>query len=350
MSGPTPAPEPQEDPALDHGVLGSGPLLEIGGWHAAARNGGQALLHWRSAWLAARAAGVASPEPQEAIAPASHAQALVRIQRSRGGTEADLAEALGAVAAGGTIAVAGPNRLGIAAWIARLTTLLGGPLRTHARAKARVAVFARGAAPAPPRSGPALAADGGAGIPGGLAIATLPGVFGAAGTDAGTALLAAHLLGRSPAARVLDLGCGAGTLAICALNAWPEARALLLDADARAVASASANLERLGLASRARVLWWDASERVPEDGFDLAVVNPPAHHGDAVDLGAAQAMLRALPDALAEGGCALVVANRRLPYERALARVGPCRLAQERDGYKIIEARRSGRRDDGGSA
>jgi 16S rRNA (guanine1207-N2)-methyltransferase len=135
---------------------------------------------------------------------------------------------------------------------------------------------------------------------------------------------------------VVDLGCGAGHLGIAALLAWPEATAVLADGDHRAVASVAANLGRLGLSTRAEARWWDAAEELVGGPYDLALINPPAHEGAAVSLGPAQAMLRSLRPALARDGRIALVANRRLPYERELAAFGACRLAQERDGFKIL--------------
>ena len=217
------------------------------------------MLHWRAEYLAARAAGVSAPGPGEPIP--SMAQALgahpaqPRRHRGRPGGGPGLRSAPAAPPRWRA-----PNCLGIVAWISRLGRALGEPPRVQARAKARAAVFARGPMPppAPPRPALALTTQ-----PHALrAIAALPGVFGAAGVDAGTALLAAACARAFPrGARVLDLGCGAGQAAlpaIAALTAWRAASALLLDADARAVASAQANLARLELGGRGRAQWWDA--------------------------------------------------------------------------------------------
>jgi release factor glutamine methyltransferase len=73
---------------------------------------------------------------------------------------------------------------------------------------------------------------------------------------------------------ILDLGTGPGTLLLAALDQWPGATGLGVDASERALCYARRNAERLGLAPRAvfRLGDWDAgiSER-----FDLVLCNPP---------------------------------------------------------------------------
>ena len=73
---------------------------------------------------------------------------------------------------------------------------------------------------------------------------------------------------------VLDLGTGSGALLLAALTEWPDARGLGIDASAEALAIASGNAARLGLASRARFAIGDWGEGIAER-FDLVLCNPP---------------------------------------------------------------------------
>jgi release factor glutamine methyltransferase len=75
-------------------------------------------------------------------------------------------------------------------------------------------------------------------------------------------------------ARVLDLGTGPGTLLLAALDQWPEATGLGVDASERALAYARSNADRLGLAARADFRRGDWAEGV-EGRFDLVLCNPP---------------------------------------------------------------------------
>jgi release factor glutamine methyltransferase len=78
--------------------------------------------------------------------------------------------------------------------------------------------------------------------------------------------------GAAGPAKILDLGTGPGTLLLAALDQWPEARGLGIDASADALRYARRNAERLGLRAELRLGDW-------ADGlsgrFDLILCNPP---------------------------------------------------------------------------
>jgi release factor glutamine methyltransferase len=83
----------------------------------------------------------------------------------------------------------------------------------------------------------------------------------------------AHFADRAPAT-VLDLGTGSGALLLAALDQWPDARGLGVDASPGALAVARGNAMRLGLADRAAFQSGDWAQGV--DGpFDLLLINPP---------------------------------------------------------------------------
>jgi release factor glutamine methyltransferase len=82
-----------------------------------------------------------------------------------------------------------------------------------------------------------------------------------------------HFQGRAPG-RILDLGTGPGTLLLAALDQWPEARGVGIDASGDALAYARRNAERLGLAGRAELRLGDWTEGLAER-FDLILCNPP---------------------------------------------------------------------------
>ncbi len=74
--------------------------------------------------------------------------------------------------------------------------------------------------------------------------------------------------------RVLDLGTGPGTLLLAALDQWPSATGIGIDASEQALAIAAGNAERLGLAPRAEFRIGDWAARL-EERFDLVLCNPP---------------------------------------------------------------------------
>ena len=77
-----------------------------------------------------------------------------------------------------------------------------------------------------------------------------------------------------PAPQVLDLGTGTGCILIAILSELPAARGVGIDRDARAVAAARANADRLGVGARAAFRQGDWCAGVSET-FDLIVSNPP---------------------------------------------------------------------------
>src|SRR5215475_13141689 len=100
-------------------------------------------------------------------------------------------------------------------------------------------------------------------------------------------------------ARVLDLYCGTGALAIEALSRG-AAHATLVDRDSR---PALGNVERLGLADRAELVRADAARWLQGRGegaprFDLVFVDAPYRLADRVG----QELDTQLPSLLAAGG------------------------------------------------
>lgn len=73
---------------------------------------------------------------------------------------------------------------------------------------------------------------------------------------------------------VLDLGTGPGALLLAALDQWPEARGLGVDASETALACARRNAGQLGLAGRAELRRGNWAEGI-EGSFDLVLCNPP---------------------------------------------------------------------------
>ena len=82
-----------------------------------------------------------------------------------------------------------------------------------------------------------------------------------------------HFAGRAPQ-RILDLGTGPGTLLLAALDEWPQATGLGVDASEVALDYARRNGEALGMAQR--VAWRQGDWTAGIDGrFDLILANPP---------------------------------------------------------------------------
>jgi release factor glutamine methyltransferase len=94
--------------------------------------------------------------------------------------------------------------------------------------------------------------------------------------DSETLIAAAveHFAGTAGPATILDLGTGPGTLLLAALDEWPKAAGLGVDASPIALSFARRNAERLGLSGRATFRLGDWARDVHQR-FDLVLCNPP---------------------------------------------------------------------------
>ncbi len=334
---------------LDPGVLREGAVCEFQSDLAVAARGGTVVQPWRDRFLAAEAGGLEVVSSAREIPDAGFDQVVVHLQKSRAASFDDLREAWRILRPGGQLLFAGTNTLGIVSAVKRLADQLQqSPVVVSNRARARVVRFVKDAGPGPNREegDPTFMTtlDSIHGDHFEFELETRPGVFSARKLDAGSRFLLDALpgfVGHKPPARLVDLGCGTGVLGIAAATLWPDSRVLLADADARAVECARANIERLGLGERCRVVWWDAHEAPPESRFALALVNPPFHRrGMEVDLGPALALFASLETWIKPGARALLVANRTLPYERPLTGIGELETLRSGRGYKLLSLKR----------
>ncbi|GHU76597.1 16S rRNA methyltransferase [Clostridia bacterium] len=112
-----------------------------------------------------------------------------------------------------------------------------------------------------------------------LVFETDAGVFSRGGLDAGTALLIRTLDHFAPlTGRALDLGCGWGALGVIIAARHNQLDVTLCDINPRAVELAGKNIQRNGLAARARAVESDGLANVPGE-FDWILMNPPIRAG-----------------------------------------------------------------------
>jgi len=334
---------PANELILDPGVLDESPLLEYQGFTGARATQGVAVLPWRAQWLEAEQQGVHALETPEKLGDMRFSQCLVHLQKSRAATWLDLCDAWQRLEPGGRLLLCGGNDLGVVSAVKRLAKELGQNARVLAnRRRARIVALRRepGAGPDTPEPTRIEMATPAGDL---RSLTAAPGVFSAKRLDVGTELLLEALADQAPPHHVLDLGCGIGALGLAALDTWPDARATLLDGDARAVACARHNAVELGVTARCQIVWWDAREPCPGSDYDLILLNPPFHTGKDVDLGPGRAMFQRVGEVLAPRGRALVVANRTLPWERDLEEIGALERLQETRGYKLLSLSRRSR-------
>ena len=84
-----------------------------------------------------------------------------------------------------------------------------------------------------------------------------------------------ELAARFSKARIVDVGCGSGAIAIALAHHLPHATITAIDLSAPALAVARENAELNGVASRIRFLEGDLLAPVRDEVFDIVVSNPP---------------------------------------------------------------------------
>jgi 16S rRNA (guanine1207-N2)-methyltransferase len=168
---------------------------------------------------------------------------------------------------------------------------------------------------------------------------TRAGVFSHGRIDPGSLFLSEHLP-PSLYGSAADLGAGWGFLTESLLARCPAIATVdLYESDARALDCARTNLAHH--ASKVRHHWHDVTAGLPES-YDIIVMNPPFHTGQAADLDLGRAFIASAATALRRGGRLFMVANRQLPYEAALdAQQLSWRKPVENPTFKLLFAQKT---------
>ncbi|WP_339451704.1 class I SAM-dependent methyltransferase [Pseudomonas sp. EA_5y_Pfl2_R50] len=146
-------------------------------------------------------------------------------------------------------------------------------------------------------------------------------VFCREGLDIGTRAFLPHLPKNLGNARVADLGCGNGVLAIASALQNPDAHYTLVDESFMAVQSAAENW-RAALGEReVSVRAGDGLAGQAAQSLDVVLCNPPFHQQQVVGDFLAWRMFQQAREALVVGGALYIVGNRHLGYHSKLARL-----------------------------
>lgn len=296
-----------------------------------------AVQPWRPAVRALQLAGF-SVRADDRDVGTGHASALVLPERQREASRAWLGRAVLAVRPGGEVVACAAAREGGARLAEDLAELLG-EVDVDSKARCKVVRGHVGAGADLTKAAAWSELDAPVTVEAGMH--TRPGLFAWDHVDEGSSRLA-RLLPDHLGDVVVDAGCGWGYLGAVVLGRPRPPRVLhLIDADARALASA-----RVNLASRKRDAelvfhWEDATGVWPVSGVDAVVSNPPFHLSGTTDPSVGAGVIRASFAALRPGGSLWMVANRHLPYEKVLYQTfGKWDVVDERGGYKVVRAER----------
>jgi 16S rRNA (guanine1207-N2)-methyltransferase len=159
-----------------------------------------------------------------------------------------------------------------------------------------------------------------------------PGVFAHRRVDAGArAILRTMAVG--PGARVCDMGCGAGVLALAAALRADGVTVHAVDSNPRAIACTQRGAELNGLTTTITAQL-DAEGNCPAEDFDLFLANPPYYS----DFRIAEIFVRAAQRGLRPGGRLLLVTKSADWYARNMSRwFSEVEIRHQRD-YLIVSA------------
>jgi len=159
------------------------------------------------------------------------------------------------------------------------------------------------------------------------------GVFSHGRVDAGTKFLLLEAPELPERGDLLDLGCGAGVIALTMARRRPECRVWAVDVNARARRLTSDNAEALGL----RNVTVAAPEEVPDDvSFAAMWSNPPIKVGKSE----LHDMMRRWLPRLSTDGVGVLVVNKNLgsdSLQKWLTEQGhPTKRLASRQGFRLL--------------
>lgn len=166
------------------------------------------------------------------------------------------------------------------------------------------------------------------------------GVFSKNRVDEGSLAFLKVLLPLNLTGKILDLGCGYGTIGLTIAMFSPTVRVDLADINLRALALCKENAQLLGLGQRVTCLHSNIFENI-EGPYDSIVVNPPIRAGKKVTW----AMYEGSYQRLIDGGSLYVVIRKNQGAPSASKYIeslfGNCTLLKKDKGYYIYQATRA---------
>jgi 16S rRNA (guanine1207-N2)-methyltransferase len=304
----------EADDALAEGLAARG--AEVTRWHRFAAPGRRA-----------------TPWPPETVAD----QAILRVPRGRASLDFALHGLATRLVPGGPLWLVGTNDEGIRSASRRMEELFEDVVTVDARRHGRLLRGRRRERPVGLRDSlDPWRAVGSIGLPGGeRPWVTYPGLFARGELDPATAFLLEALPPFEPGARVLDFGCGAGTIG-AALAQRGEVALDQLDADALAVEAARENLPD------ARTWLGSSLDDLTGAGpWDRVVTNPPIHESVLRSYRVLEQLARAVGDRLRPRGEAWLVAQRQVPVAEMFQGTDlRAAIADQRGAFRVWRAAR----------
>jgi len=172
-----------------------------------------------------------------------------------------------------------------------------------------------------------------------MSFATDSGVFSRGGIDFGTRLLI-ETMRIPPASKVLDVGCGYGSIGITAAVTTPDVHVTMIDINERAVELARYNAAIHGI-NNVRILQSDLFAAVEGEQFDVILTNPPIRAGKRT----VHQIFELSFHHLRPGGALWIVIQKKQGAPSALAKLEQIfnyvEEVEKDKGYRIYRALRS---------
>ena len=163
------------------------------------------------------------------------------------------------------------------------------------------------------------------------------GVFSKNKVDEGSLYFLKTILPLNLGKKILDIGCGYGTIGLTIAIFKDEASVDLADINTRALALCEMNARNLDIKDRVKIINSDVYSNI-EDKYESIVVNPPIRAGKIVTY----AMYEGAKQRLIDGGCLYVVIRKAQGAESASQYIeelfGNVEMLGRHKGYHVYRA------------
>ena len=163
------------------------------------------------------------------------------------------------------------------------------------------------------------------------------GVFSKNKVDEGSLYFLKTILPLNLGKKILDIGCGYGTIGLTIALFKDEASVDLADINTRALALCEMNARNLDIKDRVKIINSDVYSNI-KDQYESIVVNPPIRAGKIVTY----AMYEGAKQRLIDGGCLYVVIRKAQGAESASKYIeelfGNVEMLGRHKGYHVYRA------------
>lgn len=171
-----------------------------------------------------------------------------------------------------------------------------------------------------------------------ISLITDNGVFSKNKVDEGSLFFLRTIIPLQLGEKILDIGCGYGTIGLTIAMFKKEARVDLADINTRALALCARNAHNLGIKERINIINSDVYSNIEENKYESIVVNPPIRAGKIVTY----AMYEGAKQRLIDGGCLYVVIRKAQGAESASKYIqelfGNIEMIDRHKGYHVYRA------------